>query len=96
LESNRKIVHIIILMSVLFLSIIIYLTYIQIFRAEVTAQNPYNKRQWAVEDKTVRGTIYDRNGIVLAETKVSGDGTMKRLYNYDELYSHTIGYSSRQ
>ena len=96
MESNRKVVHIIILMSILFLSIIIYLTYIQIFRADAIAQNPFNKRQWAVEDKTIRGSIYDRNGIILAETKVLGDGTMKRLYNYDGLYSHIIGYSSRQ
>lgn len=96
MESNRKIVYVIIFMSALFLSIIVYLTYIQIFSAEKMAQNPYNKRQWAVEDKTIRGPIYDRNGIVLAETKISEDGTMKRIYNYDRLYSHIIGYSSRQ
>ncbi|HZK57035.1 MAG TPA: penicillin-binding transpeptidase domain-containing protein [Clostridia bacterium] len=96
MESNRKMVHIIILMSILFLSIIIYLTYIQIFRAESIAQNPYNKRRLAIEDKTIRGSISDRNGVVLAETKVSEDGTMERLYNYDGLYSHAIGYSSKQ
>lgn len=96
MESNRKIVHIIVLISVLFLSIIIYLTYIQIFRAEEIAQNPYNKRQWAIEDRVIRGSIYDRNGIVLTETKTLGDSAVKRLYNYDRLYSHIIGYSSRQ
>ena len=96
MDSNKKTVHIIIFMSVLFLGIIIYLTYIQIFRAESIARNPYNKRQWAIEDKTIRGSIYDRNGVVLAETRVSGDGTMERLYNYDRLYSHAIGYSSKQ
>ncbi len=96
MESNRKIVHIIVLISVLFLSIIIYLTYIQIFRAEKIAQNPYNKRQWAIEDRVIRGSIYDRNGIVLTETKTLGDSAVKRLYNYDRLYSHIIGYSSRQ
>ncbi|HZJ77003.1 MAG TPA: penicillin-binding transpeptidase domain-containing protein [Oscillospiraceae bacterium] len=96
MESNRKIVHVIVLMSVLFLSIIIYLTYIQIFRAEKIAQNPYNKRQWAIEDRIIRGSIYDRNGTVLAETKTPGDSAAERFYNYDSLYSHIIGYSSRQ
>ena len=43
LESNRKMVHIIVFISALFLSIIVYLTYIQIFKAEEMAQNPYNK-----------------------------------------------------
>lgn len=96
MESNKKIVHVIVFVSVLFLSIIVYLTYIQIFRAEKMAANPYNKRQWAREDKTIRGSIYDRNGVVLAETKVLEDGTTTRLYNYNRLYSHIIGYSSRQ
>lgn len=96
MKSNKKIVHVIILVSVLFLSIIVYLTYIQIFRAEKMAQNPYNKRQWIREDETIRGSIYDRNGVLLAETKVLEDKTMKRLYNYNNLYSHIIGYSSRQ
>lgn len=94
--TNREIVHIIIFMSILFLGIILYLTYIQIFKAESIARNPYNKRQWAIEDKTIRGSVYDRNGVVLVETKVSEDGTMERLYNYDGLYSHVIGYSSKQ
>lgn len=96
MESNKKIIHIIVFISILFLSIIIYLTYIQIFKAESISQNPYNKRQWAVEDKTIRGIIYDRNGIPLAETKILEDGRMERLYNYGPLYSHLIGYSSRQ
>lgn len=96
MESNKKIVHIIVFVSILFLSIIIYLTYLQIFRADKMTQNPYNKRQWAVEDQTIRGTMYDRNGLVLAETQVLDDDTMKRVYNYNNLYSHIIGYSSRQ
>ncbi len=96
MENNKKIVHIIILVSFLFLSIIVYLTYIQIFKADKMATNPYNRRQWAIEDKTIRGSIYDRNGVVLAETEISEDGKMKRLYNHGSLYSHIIGYSSRQ
>lgn len=96
MESNRKIVHVIVFVSLLFFSIIGYLTYIQIFRADEMAQNPYNKRQFAREDKTIRGTIYDRNGVVLAETQVGEDGAMKRLYTHNRLYSHIIGYSSKQ
>jgi len=89
-------VHVIVFVSILFFSIIAYLTYIQIFKAEQMAQNPYNRRQVAREDNTIRGTIYDRNGIVLAQTNVLEDGDMKRVYTQNRLYSHVIGYSSRQ
>lgn len=96
MESNKKIVHVITFVSLLFLSIIVYLTYIQIFEAESIAKNTYNKRQWAREDNSIRGTIYDRFGVVLAETKVGEDGTMTRIYPHKRLYSHAIGYSSKQ
>lgn len=96
MESNKKIVHVIVFVSLLFFSIIAYLTYIQMFRADEMAANPYNKRQLAREENTIRGNIYDRNGIVLAETKVKEDGEMERVYNYNGLYSHVIGYTSNQ
>jgi peptidoglycan glycosyltransferase len=89
-------VHVIVFVSLLFFSIIGYLTYIQIFKAEQMAQNPYNKRQMAREEKIIRGTIYDRNGIVLAETNIEENGEMQRVYTQNKLYSHVIGYSSRQ
>ncbi len=58
------------------------------------ALNPYNKRQQAREERTIRGTIYDRYGTVLAETQVNDNGEMKRVYPHGRLYSHVIGYSS--
>lgn len=95
MDSNRKVIHLIILVSMLFLSIIVYLTYFQVFRADSIVENPYNKRTWAREENTIRGTIYDRNGIILAETEVEGE-TLRRNYPYGNLYSHLIGYSNRQ
>ncbi|AOY75570.1 peptidoglycan D,D-transpeptidase FtsI family protein [Clostridium formicaceticum] len=95
LENNKKIVHLIIITSCLFLSIICYLTYFQIFRAADVIDNPYNKRQWAREDNTLRGMIYDRRGVVLAKTEIINDKPVRR-YPFDHLYSHIIGYSYRQ
>lgn len=93
MESNRKIIHLIILTSLLFLSIIVYLTYFQIFQSAAIVKNPYNRRQWLREENTVRGTIYDRNGTVLAETL---EGETTRSYPYHQLYSHLVGYSHKQ
>ncbi len=96
MSSDKKIIHVIIFMSILFFSIIAYLTYFQIFEAADLTKHPYNKRYLAVEDKTIRGNILDRNGVILAETIVEEDDKMSRVYNYNQLYSHVIGYSSKK
>ncbi|SES82551.1 peptidoglycan glycosyltransferase [Natronincola peptidivorans] len=95
MESNKKIIHLIVVISLLFLSIIGYLTYFQIFRATAILDNPYNKRQWEREDNTLRGRIYDRNGVVLAESDVVNERPV-RSYPHNQLYSHVIGYSYKQ
>jgi len=96
LENNRKIVHVIVFVSLLFFSIIAYLTYFQIFKSAEMAVNPYNKRQLAREEKTIRGSIFDRSGTVLAETQINESGQENRVYPFNRLYSHLIGYSSKQ
>lgn len=95
MENNRKLIHLIIFTSLLFLSIILYLTYFQIFQRATVAKNPYNRRQWQREENTLRGNIYDRYGVLLAETQVTEQG-MERVYPQKNLYSHLIGYSHRR
>ena len=65
------------------------------FEAEDIVSNPYNMRQWDEESTVYRGSIYDRNGILLAETVKNDDGTQKRVYCENNLYSHVIGYYSK-
>ncbi len=88
--TNNRIIKILILLSVMFFSLICYLTYIQVFQREMLVENPYNKRQWDSEAGTRRGNIMDCNGIILAETQDS-----VRVYPYKNMYAHIIGYSSR-
>jgi len=95
LEENKKITHLIIFTSCLFFSIIGYLTYFQIFQGADILQNPYNKRQWAREDNTIRGTIYDRQDVVLATTEVVEDKPIRK-YPHNNTYSHILGYSYKQ
>lgn len=95
MEDNKKITHLIILISCLYLSIIVYLTYFQIFQGPEIVDNPYNKRQWAREDSTIRGDIYDRNDNLLATSEVVDDKPIRK-YPYNNLYSHIIGYSYKQ
>lgn len=95
MNSHRKIIHLIVLTCILFLSLIIFLTYFQAFRAQTIVRNPYNRRLWEREEQTVRGNIYDRNGVILAETLVN-EGQITRTYPQNRLYSHIVGYSHRQ
>lgn len=88
--ANKRIVSVLILLSVMFLSLIGYLTYIELFQKEMLVSNPYNQRQWDDEHGTIRGTIFAADGVTLAKTE---DGT--RVYPYNGMYAHVIGYNSR-
>ena len=91
--NNKKITHMLILMSSMFMALIIYLTVTDLYyRDEYTSSN-FNTRNAVRETNTLRGTVFDRNGTKLAFTSET-DGVLKRDYPYGNLYSHVIGYSS--
>jgi len=77
----------------LFLILIIYLTYLQVFKGNWLVGHQQNKRLLAYEAEITRGTIYDRRGRVLAETKPQG-GRLTRRYPMGELFAHLTGYTS--
>ncbi|NLY43753.1 MAG: peptidoglycan glycosyltransferase [Clostridiaceae bacterium] len=93
MQKNKKIIHILVVMSILFLSIVAYLTYFELFMKEEVVANSYNQRLREQDENVIRGTIYDRNMIVLAESRLEGEN-QERIYPYKNLYSHIIGYSS--
>lgn len=91
---NKRMIHVLVAVCLMFLSLVTYLLYFNMFEAEEVASNPYNKRQWEDEKFVKRGNIYDRDGVLLAETVVDGD-SRTRNYPKGNLYSHLIGYYSR-
>ncbi len=94
MNVNRKIIRVLIVISGLFLALLTYLLYFNLFKADAVSTNPYNRRQWDDERFVTRGTIYDSEGLVLAETVKDGD-TVRRKYSQGRLYSHVIGYYSK-
>lgn len=94
MQENKKIIHILIIISLLFLSLVGYLTYFDLFVKDKIVTNTFNRRQWVKEDNTLRGAIYDRNGTVLASSKIENN-KQERIYPYGSLYSQVIGYNSR-
>lgn len=93
--EKKRILILLASLCVGFAILIVYLSYFQIFRADIVKQNPYNKRLWINEDKVLRGSIVDRDGSILAYSELS-EGIAVRKYKYDRLYSHVIGYSLKE
>lgn len=94
--EKKKILRVLSLMILLNVTLVLYLSYFQIFQADKIKQSSYNKRLWANEDKVLRGSFYDRNKKVLAYSEKDEEEKINRIYKYDHLYSHIIGYSSRE
>lgn len=94
-KESKRIIIVLAGICLLFVSLIVYISYFQVFTAEKIKNNSYNKRLWIQEDKTIRGSILDRNGKVLVYSEKSGEKQV-RHYNYGRLYSHVIGYSYRE
>lgn len=92
--TNKRISLVLLLFSVLFLSLIVYLTTIDLYYRDEYASNNLNARSIAREDTILRGSIYDRNGETLAYSKID-DGVQKRYYPHLSMYAHVIGYSSK-
>ena len=93
MNSNNRIIRVLVVISALFLALLTYLLYLNLFKADELRTNPYNRRQWDEEKFVARGNIYDKNGLVIAES-LSQDGETVRVYSQGRLYSHVIGYCS--
>lgn len=93
--ESKRIIKVLIALCTLFVGLIVYLSYFETFQAARVVTNSYNKRQWLNEEYVLRGTIVDRNGKALAYSEKIEDKQV-RQYKYGRLYSHVIGYSSKE
>jgi len=75
----------------LFVVLGVYIGYISVFAGPFLATNPYNRRLAAMEEEIPRGTIFDRNGEILAATK---GGT--RTYPLGKNAAHVVGFVSQR
>lgn len=93
-SDNKEFVKVTYLFVGLFLVMMGYLVYFNVFRSKEIINSPYNVRLDSMADRVIRGKIFDKNGNVLAETNVAEDGTETRVYPYGSLYAHAVGYDS--
>lgn len=78
-----------------FLFLSLGLVYWQVVNADSMLDNPANRRTVLLEKRITRGSIYDRNGVVLAETVSSESGKM-RVYPFGESFQPLLGYATMQ
>lgn len=94
-QENNRMTVVLGVLCTLFIAIIVYLSYIQIFKAEDLSKHTANARTFADEENTLRGSIADRNGDILAHSEFDEDGVQHRVYDIERMYSHIVGYSYR-
>lgn len=56
--------------------------------------NSYNGRQEIFAAQNTRGSIFAAGGQVLSETQTDADGNERRVYPYDNLFAHAVGYAT--
>ncbi|WIV10444.1 penicillin-binding transpeptidase domain-containing protein [Proteiniborus sp. MB09-C3] len=93
--ESKRIIRILISLCGLFICLVLYISYFQIFTADKIVTSNYNKRQWINEENILRGEITDRRGTILVNSVKTDKGQI-RDYKYGKTYSHIIGYSSRE
>ncbi|MFZ3102928.1 MAG: penicillin-binding transpeptidase domain-containing protein [Desulfitobacteriaceae bacterium] len=71
------------------------LVYWQVVEADMLQENPTNRRLIRLEERVLRGGIFDRNGEVLAQT-TNNSGKRLRVYPKGELVEPLIGYATLQ
>lgn len=79
----------------MFLSLIGYLVYFNVELRDDYANSPYNsKRQGTYQERVVKGEILAADGDVLASTQTDTDGSEVRVYPYENIFAHVVGYSA--
>ncbi len=93
--SQREILIITCVFVVLFIGMTGYLCYFTATSEQDMINNSYNSRQQILLSKNYRGSIFSRDGEVLAKTILDEEQKEKRVYLYDKLFSHVVGYSTK-
>ncbi|MCD8156484.1 MAG: penicillin-binding protein 2 [Clostridiales bacterium] len=90
--KNREFLIITYMFVGLFCLLIGYLAYFQVFKSETVISSSYNSRLDLYAEHVIRGDIVSSDGVVLATTDVSEDGTETRSYPYGRMFAHAVGY----
>ena len=91
---GKRLSHSMLFCSALFALLVANLTMIMVVQADYYQSMPGNNHSLAKEARTERGTISTYDGVVLAQSVPTEDGTFERVYPAGDLASQVVGYSS--
>lgn len=91
---TKNIKSLVVFFTLCFFSIIVYLTYFNLYVGDKILDDPSNKRLRVEENKVLRGSILDSSGKVIAHSERDKNGKQKRVYEDGDLFSHVVGYNS--
>ena len=91
---GKRLSHSMLFCSALFALLVANLTMIMVVQADYYQGMPGNNHSLAKEARTERGTISTYDGVVLAQSVPTEDGTFERVYPAGDLASQVVGYSS--
>lgn len=92
-SQNPEILAVTYVFTALFVAMIGYFVYFNVFVSKDVINSAYNVRVNAFADTVIRGDIISSDGTVLAETLVDDDGNETRYYPLGRIFSHAIGTS---
>jgi peptidoglycan glycosyltransferase len=95
ISNKREIIVTTCFFVALFLCMIVYLINFVATSEQEMINNSYNSRQQILLSRNYRGTIFSRDGDVLAVTELDADENETRVYPYGNLFSHIVGYSTQ-
>lgn len=93
-KQNRQVLAVTYLFVAVFLCMMGYTCYYAITNQQELINNSYNGRQELLVSQNTRGSIYAAGGQVLAQTQTDAEGKETRVYPYENLFSHAVGYAS--
>lgn len=93
-KRNKQILAVTWLFVAVFLGMMGYTCYYAATNKQELINNSYNGRQEIFAAQNTRGSIYAAGGQLLAETQMDEEGKEKRVYPYDNLFAHAVGYAS--
>lgn len=92
--KNKEFAIITYLFMAIFICLIAYFIYFIGFKSEEIINSSYNPRLSTLSEHVIRGDILSQDGAVLATTETDEDGTDERVYPYNDMFAHVVGYTS--
>lgn len=93
-RKNKDIMRVAYLFIGMFVMLIGYLVYFNVYKADEIKSNANNTKQDVQAAKITRGSILSSDGEILAGTNVDNEGNEERVYPYENMFAHVVGYSN--